>query len=728
MSRSLSLPLWVAVGALAGIAAGIIFGQRTSALIPIGSAYAMMLQIAIYPYLICSLLLGLGRLSPEMSRKFLGATWPAHLLIWILTFGTIWLLAHAIPWPASAASITPRPAKEQIDLLTVLIPANLAEAWTRNYVPAIVVFAVAYGLGIQGAERKQTFFDVLETIRKASVTIWAWTVKFAPLGVFSLFAGTAGTIEPAQLGGLLVYITLYSVGCIVIAFVLLPAILTSVAPTTYRELLTDLQSGLVLTLATSLPVMSVPSVERLAHRIAERAGCPQTDETSNVIKSALSLGYVFAQLGNNFVYLFTFYAAYSASVALSFGQQLLLPVLTLLSAVGTPSSTIGSVVFISKWLHLPGALLDMYVATWTVTRYPQVILSVIGFCFVTCLVPLIYFRKTTALKLSRCAGAGVVAALVTVVTIAGGIWFRPVLFPSPAETVLGYTLAPDLAKDVHVTIQSADSKTPLSARGESSLKDISTSGVLRVGYNPHVIPFCYFNTNRELVGFDIAYAYQLAHSLNVSLELIPYEWEGLAADLENGKFDLAISGIYITPERLQTVGVSRAYFESPIALIVRSDRANQFLKGAAIASRQNLKLATFDGPAMVPLVHRLFPNASVRIVTDYESLPKLGNEIDAAVWTLEQASAWATAHPGYSAVQPSDLGAPIPFAFLFPSEASDFRQYVDQWLALKATDGFRQAQIDYWIEGKPRILSKPRWNLWDAVTARIQETTANGHE
>jgi proton glutamate symport protein len=141
-----------------------------------------------------------------------------------------------------------------------------------------------------------------------------------------------------------------------------------------------------------------------------------------------------------------------------------------------------------------------------------------------------------------------------------------------------------------------------------------------------------------------------------------------------------------------------------------------------------LKLAAFDGPAMVPLVHRLFPNATVRIIPDYESLPKLGNEIDAAVWTLEQASAWATAHPGYSAVQPSDLGAPIPFAFLFPSEASDFRQYVDQWLALKATDGFRQAQIDYWIEGKPRILSKPRWNLWDAVTARIQETTANGHE
>jgi proton glutamate symport protein len=724
MTRSLSLPLWVAGGALAGIMAGIIFGARTSVLIPIGSAYAMMLQIAIYPYLICSLLIGLGRLSPEMSRRFLGATWPAHLLIWILTFGTIWLLAHAIPLPPSAASIVSGSAKEQVDLLTVLIPANIAEAWTRNYVPAIVVFAVVYGLGIQGAESKQTFFDVLESIRKASVTIWAWTVKFAPLGVFSLFAGTAGTIEPGQLGGLLVYISLYTVGCIIIAFVVLPAILTSVAPTTYRELLAELQAGLLLTLATSLPVMSVPSVERLAQRIAERAGCPQTDETGNVIKSALSLGYVFAQLGNNFVYLFIFYGAYSSSVALSAGQQLLLPVLTLLSAVGTPSSTIGSIVFISKWLHLPGALLDVYVATWTVTRYPQVILSVIGFAFVTCLVPLLYFGKTTTLKLARCVGAGALAVLLITATVASGIRFRAALFPSPAETVLRYTLAPDLAKDLQVTIQPADAKPPETPRGDSSLKGISSSGVLRVGYNPHVIPFCYFNANSELVGFDVSYAYQLAHSLNVSLELIPYAWESLASDLQTGKFDLALSGIYITPERLQTLGVSRAYYESPIALIVRSDRANQFLNGASIATRENLKLAAFDGPALVPQVHRLFPKATIKIVPDYESLPELGNEIDAAVWTLEQASAWAAAHPGYSAVQPSDLGAPIPFAFLFPPGASDFRGYVDQWLALKATDGFRQAQIGYWIDGKPRVQSRPRWNLWDAIAARI-ETAAN---
>jgi hypothetical protein len=37
MPRSLSLPAWVAVGSLAGIVAGLVFGQRASVLFPIGS-------------------------------------------------------------------------------------------------------------------------------------------------------------------------------------------------------------------------------------------------------------------------------------------------------------------------------------------------------------------------------------------------------------------------------------------------------------------------------------------------------------------------------------------------------------------------------------------------------------------------------------------------------------------------------------------------------------------
>jgi Na+/H+-dicarboxylate symporter len=317
MTRSIPLPMWVIIGAVAGILAGIVFGERTSALIPIGSAYAMMLQIAIYPYLLCSLLQGLGRLTPAMSRKLFGATWPAYVFVWFLTFGVIWLLAHAMPFPPSPTSLVPVSAREKTDLLTVLIPGNIFDALSRNYVPAVVVFALVYGIGIQSVERKETFLEILDAIRIASVKVWGWTVNFAPFGVFALFAGAAGTVQANQVGGLLVYFGLFIIGSVIVGFIVLPAILAVVAPISYREILKELQPGLVLTLATTLPVVSVPYVERLAQCITEQAGCPQTEETANVIKTTLSLGYVLAQLGNYFVYLFIFYAAYTSSTFLA---------------------------------------------------------------------------------------------------------------------------------------------------------------------------------------------------------------------------------------------------------------------------------------------------------------------------------------------------------------------------------------------------------------------------
>ncbi len=95
--------------------------------------------------------------------------------------------------------------------------------------------------------------------------------------------------------------------------------------------------------------------------------------------------------------------------------------------------------------------------------------------------------------------------------------------------------------------------------------------------------------------------------------------------------------------------------------------------------------------------------------------PSVADGIDGAIWTLEQASAWAAAHPGFTAVRPANTGGPILIAYLMPPGADGWRQYLDQWLELKTSDGFRDAQIDYWIKGKPRAEQKPRWNLLDAL-------------
>ena len=68
------LPLWVVIGAVTGIAVGVFFGERVDVLDSVGEGYVRLMEIVVFPYIICSLLHGLGRLSPETAWKVRGVT------------------------------------------------------------------------------------------------------------------------------------------------------------------------------------------------------------------------------------------------------------------------------------------------------------------------------------------------------------------------------------------------------------------------------------------------------------------------------------------------------------------------------------------------------------------------------------------------------------------------------------------------------------------------------
>lgn len=711
------LPAWIAIGAVAGILAGIGFGERMAVFRPIGSAYAMLLQIAVYPYLLSSLLYALGRLVPDMALRLLRSSWGVYLFLWAVTFGTIWLLGRAIPAPLPPSTLIPSPAMSPAALLNLLIPSNLVVAAEQNYVPAVVVFAIIYGIAIQKVQRKASLLEVLQVIQSASVTIWGWIVRVAPIGVFALFATSAGTLQPDRLAGLLLYVALFMIGTVLLALVVLPAVLSAVAPVGYRTILKELQPALVLALVTTLSVAALPFIQKAAERITAEAGCPDDEERNNIIQASLSLSYVLAQLGNYFIYLLFLYSAFDFQVQFTAGQRSLLPVLTLLSGLGSPTSTINGVVFLSHWLRLPSDVLQVYLETGTVTRYGQVLLSVTGFGFATIVIPLVYFKR---LRLHLRWGVTAAAASVVLLgaVVAGGVALRSKLLPSRTNAELVFTLDPRLVKGVDVTIRKAapDRTQPPPVHGDA-LSDFVSSGVLRIGYNPDVIPFSYRNNKGDLVGYDISFAYQLAHDLHVKLDLIPFDWQSLQADLIGHRFDLAMSGIYMTAERLKALTVTRSYFQSPVALLVPAARATQFLRRDAILARPNLRLAVLDDPVLRPMVNRLFPGAAISVVKSYDELPGMIDRVDGAIWSLQQAGAWATAHPGFTAVAPEGMGSPLLFCYLLPPGLDGFREYLDQWLELKANDAFSDAQAAYWLKGQPRQAPLPRWNLFDALFA-----------
>ena len=710
------LPLWVLIGAALGVATGIFFGDDAGVLRPIGTTYVMLMQIVVYPYIICSLLHGLGRLSTDTALRLFRCSWHAYAIVWGLTFGVILLLSFAIPPAPGPSFIDASAAPKNLGLLELLIPANPFLDLVRNNMPAIVVFAVVYGIAIQRVKDKEGFLSFLELIRSASVTIWGWVVLLAPFGVFALFADTAGTVQPAALADLSLYVAAMLLGTLVLAFWILPSVLAALSPLSTSEVLRDLQSALVIAVVTSLSVAALPFIQQAAEKLARRLEIDDED-SGEIIQTSLAVSYPLAQLGNFFAWLFILFAAFYYGIGLSAGQQLALPFLTLLSGFGSPTSSVNQVAFLTNWLSFPGAATGLYVAMMSVTRYGQVLASVMGFAFVTFLVTMSYYGKVR-LRLPRLA---VSLSLVMVALAAMTIGMRNAgsdVATQHATPYRTFELAPDVTRGVTVAIDDpgaqatapTDSQPRTVPEQQSTLERIRSSGELRIGFNPNIIPFSYRNDRDELVGFDIAHAYQLARDLGVRLRLIPFTWQGLEQDLTNKRFDFALSGIYVTDQRLQRFVISKSYLESPVALIVRDDSVDRFLSKASIDAQADLTVAVFDDPVMIALARQLFPRAKLKVLPDYNVLHE-HPDVGAAIWTLEQAKALVEAETDYAAVVPKDLGGRFLIAYLAPVDDPQFRDFLDYWLTLQDVNGFNARMVRKWIDGEPDREQRPRWSV-----------------
>lgn len=731
------LPLWVLIGALLGAFIGIFLGDQAVVLKPIGTIYVMLMQIVVFPYIICSLLHGLGQLAPDTALRLLRSSWAVYLVVWLVTFGTIFLLSLAIPAPPPPSFIDQTQANETPQLLALLIPANPFAALVQNAVPAIVIFSIVFGVAIQKAQNKAGFLEILEVIRRASVTIWHWVVLLAPFGVAALFADTVGTVRLEAAADLSLYLILFIGGSLTIALWLLPSLISAVCPVTPREVLRDLRDGLTISVVTTLSVAALPYVQQAAEKFTAHLGIE--DETRcDIIRTSLAVAYPLAQLGNFFIWLFILFGAFYFRIPIDWSDTVMLPFLSLLAGIGSPSSSIDAVNFLSEWLAFPDGSTGLFVAMMTLTRYGQVVASVMGFTFITFLVTLNYYGKLK-LNIGRLATSLGVAAVLLAVTAFSGFMVQKQLIRPRTSTYLDFALASDVTAGVKATIETRTPVEPKTSDTEEAsdpapaggtplvdLARIQRNGELRVGINPFVIPFSYHNKNGDLVGYDIAYLYQLARDLNVDLKLVPFDWYGLVDDLKNGRFDLAASGIYVTDERLQELQVSAPYFQSPIALIVRSENAHEFLDRAAIAAREDLVVGVLKDPILTPMVKVLFPKAQIEILDNYALLPQRP-DIDTVLWSLEQAKAFAEPRPEYTAILPKNLGGKFLFAYLMPSGSTSLRTMVDYWIRLQQANGFHARMVDRWIEGNPIEKPSPRWSILRNVLGWGGEAEAETH-
>ncbi|OAT79352.1 ABC transporter substrate-binding protein [Desulfotomaculum copahuensis] len=91
-------------------------------------------------------------------------------------------------------------------------------------------------------------------------------------------------------------------------------------------------------------------------------------------------------------------------------------------------------------------------------------------------------------------------------------------------------------------------------------------------------PFNYYDSNKQLTGFDVEIGKALAEKMGMKPEPRAMPWEGLISALKAKKFDAILGSMTITPEREKEVAFSDPYYISGPELFVRKDSSIKSIK------------------------------------------------------------------------------------------------------------------------------------------------------
>lgn len=699
---SLSLPYQVLIAAALGILAGLIIGPKVAILQPIGTIYAMLMEVVAIPYVACTLITSLGNLTPELSLRLFKKSWDIYFWLLLITFGLMLVLGQAIPLNIQAFSSDH--VSSELSLLNLLIPENIFNALSNNHLPAIVVFCCLFGFAFQFISQKTPFFNVLEAITAGSLMFWNGLIKFTPLAAFASLATIFGEITLDKVMNLSEFLILFFVGTLLLIFWIIPGVITSLTPISYKSLLQEMSHALIISAATTLSVVALPYVRAATAKfIADKKQKENTSEMEDIIKTINSISYPFGQLGNFFIYIFMLFALLYFNKSIDHFHYVFLPFISYFSSIGSPSTSIDAVKLLSDWLNLPSDnTTNLYIGLLPLIRYAQVLVSVMGFAFLSILISFVLFHRLSINYKKLLSHLLPALALVTLL-----VWRLSGLFPTPGEKsyerLNNFSISPDLVKSVQATILPSFNEAEVAPvrKVEDTLARIQKTGLLRVGFNADMRPFVFYNAKNQLVGYDVEYAYALANNLNCRIEFVPFTWEYLVQDLEANQFDIAIGAIYVTEKRLERVNFTEPYFRSPISVIVPQRHQSQFQDINSMTQIQNLRVGLFKDPVLIPLVKKNLPNAQLVILPSASGQAPLrafeNNEIDAVVWSQVQTEVWTWAHPSYRSITPTGLAAPFLMAYMVQRDSGEFVNFLNYWLELKQNDGFKQAMHNKWI-------------------------------
>ncbi|HYE57598.1 MAG TPA: dicarboxylate/amino acid:cation symporter [Rhodothermales bacterium] len=339
---------------------------------PVGQVFLRMLFMVVVPLVFTSLALGVAQLG-DLSR--VGRVGGKTILFFLATTAiavVIGLLLANIVRPgdgmdpavqtalmeqysSQAAERTEQAASGGFGVQTFvnIIPRNPVDAAARGDMLALIFFTLVFGVALTRipAEASRPVLRVLEGVSYAVTVIIGFAMKLAPFGVTALIFAVTARFGFEVLRSLGLYVVIVLVGLALHLFVVIPALSGLLAKVHPLVFLRRSRALMVTAFSTSSSNATLPTTIRTAE---QEFGVPR-----EIAGFVLPLG---ATMNMNGTALFegmtVLFLAQVFGVDLSLGTQLVVIVLSVITAVGVagvPGGSIPLLVLVLEMVGVPGA-------------------------------------------------------------------------------------------------------------------------------------------------------------------------------------------------------------------------------------------------------------------------------------------------------------------------------------------------------------------------------------
>jgi Na+/H+-dicarboxylate symporter len=595
-----------------------------------------------------------------------------------------------------------------VNYLRLFIPGNPFNSFANNIVPAVVLFSIALGLALIGIEEKHGLLSHLRVLNRAMARVTQFVSKLMPIGVFAVVASAAGTMGLEDLGRLQVYLLTYCAMALLLTLWFMPAMITSLTPLTYRQVVGQTRDILITAFSTGSAFIVLPLLIERSKELLQQAAL-STAETEATVDVMVPAFTSFPKIGTLLPMSFVLFAGWFVGSTVPVSQY---PTFVLTGVVSFFGSVNVAMPMLMDLLRIPVDLFQLYLAINVVTsRFAVlmstmnvVVLTTVGTCAVTgFLTP----------RWGRILRNGLLTLVLTIVTIGAARFFFTVALENPYrkdEIIANMQL---MRQAGHATVYTSLPSLPSDGRTQlSAFERIRTRGTLRVGYLPDNLPFAFVNTAGDLVGFDIEMAHILARELGVDLAFVPIEREQMAERLEAGYCDLIMSGIAVTPRRAQRMAFTQPYLSQTAAFLVKDHRRDAFNSRDAVQRLGSLRIGVLNVPYYMDKLQRYLPQAEMVVLKSVtEFLERRGDDLDAFLYTAEAGSAWSLLYPAYTVAIPQPDVLTGPLAYATARDNPQLLDFMNVWIELKQQDRTIASLYDYWILGKNAVPKAPRWSV-----------------